>query len=67
MKNLGTERYAIFRRMRDGSRVWVCPAINLKQANQKLREPVNRDSLEYFIHDFELGVAVDSIRAEKEN
>ena len=54
------DRYAIFRKLSNGSRIWVCRTNDLDVAQGKLMELVQRDSLEYFIYDFVLGTRLDA-------
>ena len=53
------ERYAIFRN--DGmAPMWVCPASNMAEAMEKMRQLTIDKGAEHFIWDFEQGTTVAS-------
>ena len=51
------EPYGIFRKLPDGSPIWVGAETDLQRALQRMRELANADAMEYFVHDFRTGVS----------
>ena len=52
------ERYGVFKRFPNGSRLWVCPADDLKEAKKKMMDLARKTGQEHFIHDFVLEQSV---------
>ncbi|MGA2078645.1 MAG: hypothetical protein ABSH52_34595 [Terriglobia bacterium] len=59
------ERYGVFKRFPNGSRLWVCPANDLTEARTKMLDSARKTGHEHFIRDFVLGQTVATSR-EKE-
>jgi hypothetical protein len=60
------KRYAMFRKLRDGSPIWVGAEDDLEKAMQKMRELAQKDGMEYFVHDFRTGANLSLSRETKE-
>ena len=52
------ERYGIFRKLPDGSPLWVEAENDLQKAMQRMRDLAGQDGMEYFVHDFQVGVSI---------
>jgi len=52
------ERYGVFKRFPNGSRLWVCPANDLAEAKTKMLDLARKTGHEHFVHDFLVGNAV---------
>ena len=58
---LGAERYGIFRKLADGSPIWVEAKDDLEEAMQRMRQLAGQDRMEYFVYDFQTGVSIPLI------
>jgi len=52
------ERYAVVKRLANGSSVWVCASDDLDEAKTKMLDLTCQTGLEHVVHDFELGRAI---------
>lgn len=52
------ERYAIFRKLPDGSPIWISAESDFEKAMQKMRDLAASDGTEYFLHDFHQGISI---------
>lgn len=59
------ERYAVFRRLPDGSPYWVGAANSLDEAKKKI-EDLSKAGGEYFVHDLRSGETVASLGTREE-
>lgn len=59
--------YNVFRRLEDGSPVWVANLDTLAQAKQKVDSLRRTSPGEYFIHDAETGAIVSEIKDPRPN
>ena len=59
------ERYGLFKKLADGSPMWVCAVANLPEGMALMYELARETGLEHFIHDFHDGVAVATSRDGK--
>jgi hypothetical protein len=55
------ERYGIFRKLPDGSPMWVGAENDFEKAVQTMRDLARTDGMEYFVHDFRKGVSIPMI------
>jgi hypothetical protein len=58
------KRYGVFKRLPNGSTLWVCPSNDLTEAKTKMVESAIKTRHEHFIHDFTLGRTVANSREE---
>jgi hypothetical protein len=56
------ERYGLFKRLTDGSPLWVGAANDLTEAKAKIQALADKTGLEHFIHDFHSGTRVATSR-----
>jgi hypothetical protein len=55
------ERFAMVKRLADGSSVWVCASDDLAEAKTKTLDLTSQTGLEHFVHDFLVGNAVGRV------
>jgi hypothetical protein len=52
------ERFAVVKRLANGSSVWVCTSDDLAEAKTKMLDLARKTGHEHFVHDFLVGNAV---------
>jgi len=52
------ERFAVVKRLANGSSVWACASDDLTEAKTKMLDLTRRTGLEHFVHDLLVGNAV---------
>ena len=55
-------RYSLFKKLGDGSPIWICDADHLGDVVAKMRELASQSGLEHFVHDFRFGTIVATSR-----
>ena len=56
-------RYSLFKRLVDGSPIWICDADNLGEVVAKMQCLAKESGLEHFVHDFRFGTIVATSQA----
>jgi len=59
------ERYGVFKRFANGSRLWVAPADDLNVAQAKMQDGARKTGLEHFVYDFRLEQIVATSRKSR--
>ena len=59
-RRVSMERYGVFKRFANGSRVWVCSSDDLNEAKAKMLDAARRTRKEYLVYDLVLEQEVAS-------
>jgi len=59
------ERFAVVKRLANGSSVWVCASDDLAEAKTKMLDLTRQTGLEHFVHDFLVGNSVARVVDDK--
>lgn len=57
------ERYGLFKKLADGTPIWVSFENDLAGATAKMRKLDHETGLEHFVHDFRSGVVIATSRS----